>query len=60
MQTPLSGYMWAIVIPVTAVFAYFTNVNIFVLFAIGQGINIFKGVFAHMALRNGSWAKRIV
>jgi len=55
-----SGYMWAFVIPLTAVFAYFTSVNIFVLFAIGQSADIIKCIFAYLVLRKGTWAKQIV
>ncbi|MBR4072638.1 MAG: MATE family efflux transporter [Clostridia bacterium] len=55
-----SGYMWAFVIPLTALFAYLTPVNIFVLFAIGQSADIIKCALAYPVLRKGTWAKQIV
>ena len=55
-----SFYMWALVIPVTAIFAYLTDVNIFILFAVGQGVDIFKTVFGGILLRSGSWLKTLV
>ncbi len=55
-----SCYMWAVVIPVTALFAYLTNVNIFILFAIGQGVDIFKMIFGSILLKRGSWLKTLV
>jgi Na+-driven multidrug efflux pump len=40
-----SVYMWAVVIPISLFFAYVTNVNILVLFAISQGTDILKMIF---------------
>ena len=55
-----SCYMWAVVVPVSAIFAYLTNVNIFILFAVGQGVDIFKTFFGSFLLRRGSWLKTLV
>lgn len=55
-----SFYMWAVVVPASAIFAYLTNVNIFILFAIGQGVDMFKVIFGSILLKRGDWLKTIV
>lgn len=55
-----SFYMWTVVIPITAGFAYLTNVGIFALFAIGQGVDTFKVIFGTVLLKRGSWLKTLV
>ena len=55
-----SFYMWTVVVPVAAIFAYLTNVGILALFAIGQGADIFKVIFGGILLKRGSWLKTLV
>ena len=55
-----SVYIWAIVIPVTASFAYFTSVPILALFAIGQGVEALKCIFGTALLRRGTWVRQLV
>lgn len=55
-----SVYMWSIVIPVSVCFAYFTDVNIHILFALCQGVEILKFIFGSILLRRGSWVRTLV
>ena len=55
-----SCYMWTVVIPTVAIFAYATNVGILALFAIGQGVDIFKVIFGGILIKRGSWLKTLV
>lgn len=55
-----SFYMWAVVIPVTSIFAYLTDIGILALFAIGQGVDSFKVIFGAILLKRGSWLKTLV
>ena len=55
-----SVYMWVIVMPVSIAFAYFTSVNIFVLFAICQGVDTLKTIFGAALLKRGTWANVLV
>ena len=55
-----SVYMWAVVMPVTALFAYLTNVNILWLFAIGQGVDTLKMIFGIIFLKHGGWVNTLV
>ena len=55
-----SVYMWVVVIPISLFFAYVTNVNIFVLFAISQGTDIIKMIFGLVLLRKGTWVRQLV
>ena len=55
-----SCYMWFVVMPVCAIFAYLTNVNIFILFAIGQGVDLFKVIFGSFLLNRNTWLKTLV
>ena len=55
-----SFYMWTVVVPACAIFAYLTDVSIYVLFAIGQGVDIFKMIFGSILLKRKTWLKTIV
>lgn len=55
-----SVYMWSVVVPISAVFAYVTNVNIYVLFAVCQATEVLKVIFGVVLLRRGSWLKQLV
>ena len=55
-----SVYMWAVVIPTTAIFAYLTDINILWLFAIGQGVDTLKMIFGIIFLKHGDWVNTLV
>ena len=55
-----SGFMCVIILPITAFFAYFTGINIYLLFAIGQGTEILKTIFASVLLKKFNWARQMV
>lgn len=53
-------YMWAIVMPVVASLAYLTKINIYLLFAIGQGVETLKAVLGFVLLQKGTWVQQLV
>ena len=55
-----SVYMWAVVMPVTLIFAYLTSVNILWLFFIGQWIDTLKMIFGILFLKHGGWMNTLV
>ena len=55
-----SGFMIAVAAPITAAFAYFTGINVFLLYAIGQGTEILKTVASAIMVRKFNWALRMV
>ncbi len=55
-----SVYMWAVVVPLCVTLAYFTSVNIFILYAVTQLTEGLKMLFGMFLLRRGSWVKRLV
>ena len=55
-----SFYMWVVVMPISAALAYFTDINIYLLFAIGQSLEIVKAIFGGFLLKYGSWAHTLV
>ncbi len=55
-----SVYMWAIVMPATALCTYLTGMDIHLLYAVGQGVEIFKCLFGYFFLRQGSWVRQLV
>ena len=55
-----SVFMWVVAVPLAFVLAYFTNINIFWLFPIGQGVEVIKAIIGFFILRRSSWAKRLV
>ena len=50
-----SGFMWAFTIPMLALFAYFTDINIYLLFALGRGSELVKLVLSYILLRKEKW-----
>ena len=55
-----SVYMWTVIMPISLILAYLTGVNIFVLFALCQGADVFKCIFGTFLLKKGSWANVLV
>ena len=55
-----SIYMWVIVIPVSALLAYCTNISIYWMFIACQGIEAAKFMLGAFLLRRGSWAMQLV
>ena len=55
-----SIYMWAIVIPVSAVLSYCTGIDIYWLFIVCQGVEAAKVLLGVFLLRRGDWAKQLV
>ncbi len=53
-------YMWVITMPVSLIFAYITNVNIFILFVICQFVDTLKCIFGAILLKSGKWANVLV
>ena len=54
-----SLYMWCVNIPFVALFTYFTDINIFLLYVIGQSTDIPKLVLAFMLVRKETWLKNL-
>lgn len=50
-----SGFMWAFTIPMLAIFAYFTDINIYLLFALGRGSELVKLVLSFILLKKENW-----
>ena len=55
-----SVYMWAIVLPISFLLAYFTPISIYVLFPLCQSTEIVKSLIGLILVRQGKWAKKIV
>lgn len=55
-----SGYMCLVVLSVSIIFSRFTNVNIYALFAICQGVETLKVILNYYLLKKGNWTKRII
>lgn len=55
-----SVYMWAVVMPTSLVCAYLTNMNIFTMFIICQGVDVLKCTFGALLLKHGGWEKVLV
>ena len=54
-----SAFMWAVVIPISAILAYTTTINIFALFAICQCLDTLKCIIAAYLLKKGTWVRCI-
>ena len=54
-----SGFMWCFTIPMLAIFAYFTNINIYLLFALGRGSELVKLVLSFALLKKENWVKNL-
>ena len=55
-----SVYMWVVVMPVCFVLSRFTDMNIYLLFAICQGVDVIKAFFGYALLRRGTWVRQLV
>ena len=55
-----SVYMWVITMPVSIIFAYLTQINIFWLFVICQFVDTLKCIFGAILLKRGNWAHVLV
>lgn len=54
-----SVFMWGLVLPLSAVLAYFTDISIYPLFAICQATEVVKMIFGMILLRKVNWAKQL-
>ena len=54
-----SGFMWGFTIPMLAIFAYFTNINIYLLFALGRGSELVKLILSFALLKKENWVKNL-
>lgn len=50
-----SGFMWFIQIPILACIAYFTNINIFLMYVLGQSTDFLKFFFSSRLVRQEKW-----
>lgn len=50
-----AGFMWIVNIPVVGIFTYFTGVNIFQLYIIGQSTDFIKLMFAYKLIKKERW-----
>lgn len=55
-----SGYVWGVMIPVTAVLAYFTDIPILPLYIISYLTEIPKCIAGFVLVKSGKWIKTIV
>ena len=55
-----SVYMWAVVMPTALICAYLTDMNIFTMFIICQGVDVLKCFFGALLLKHGGWEKVLV
>lgn len=50
-----SGFMWLFTIPILGMISYFTNINIYLMYAIGQSSEFVKLVLSATLLRREKW-----
>ena len=50
-----SGFMWLFTIPVLGLISYFTNINIYLMYALGQSSEFVKLVLSATLLRREKW-----
>ena len=55
-----SGFMWAIVVPLSLCVAHLTNMNILYFYLLCQGATMLKPILGFYLLRRGTWARRLV
>ncbi|MBR2432455.1 MAG: MATE family efflux transporter [Clostridia bacterium] len=55
-----SVYMWCIVLPVSFVAAYLSDMSIYWLFVVGQGAEALKCIFGAILLKKGNWVRQLV
>ena len=54
-----SGFMWGFTIPVLCILAYFTNINIYLLFALGRGTELVKLLLSIILLKKERWVMNL-
>ena len=54
-----SGFMWFFTIPALAGFAYFTDISIYLLFALGRGSELVKLVLSFILLKKEKWVANL-
>lgn len=54
------GTLWVVIIPLSFVFTYLTDLNIFYLYPICQALDIAKCIFGLWYLKRGTWVRRLV
>ncbi len=55
-----SCFVWAVSVPAAFMLSRFTDINIILLFAICQSLNLIKCVLGYIFVKRGSWIKNIV
>ena len=55
-----SLYMWVVVMPVAAIVAHLTDLNIYMFYAICQSLEVIKAIFGGVLLKYGSWAHTLI
>ena len=55
-----SIFMWSVVIPICAICAYLTGMDIRLLFVVGQGAELLKIPVSAFVLKKVNWAKRFI
>ncbi len=55
-----SVYMWVVKLPVCFVLAYFTSVDIYWLFAVGQTVESLRAVLGWIFMSKGAWVRQLV
>ncbi len=55
-----SGFMWLINLPIVGFFAYFTNVDIIMLYLIGQSTDLVKLLVSYKLLKREKWLVNLV
>ena len=54
-----SGFMWFFTIPALAIFTYFTDINIYLLFALGRGSELVKLILSFALLKKENWVTNL-
>lgn len=55
-----SFYMWIVVVPFSLILSKFTDLNIFLLYPLCQGLDVIKAVFGFYLLKKSKWANKLV
>lgn len=55
-----SGFMWAMVVPVSVILSNFTGLDIFWLYPLCHGVELLKIPLGAVLLKWGGWARRLV
>ena len=55
-----SVYMWVVVVPISAILGYLTDINIYWLYLACQSLEIVKAGFGLILVKHGTWVKQLV